>query len=68
MRGLAEFVAKHDLKQRELAEAADISTQAVSYILAGERTPSKDTIDALLAFCRTIDPKVTYDRLFGEVA
>lgn len=68
MNGLQTFASEKRLKNRELAQAADISESAISQILSGTINPSKPTIDKLLAFCRSIDPKVTYDDLFGTEA
>lgn len=65
MTGLADFAAKHGLTPRQLADAAAVTESHARYILAGDRQPSKERIDALLAFCRTIDPDITYDALFG---
>jgi transcriptional regulator with XRE-family HTH domain len=65
MRGLQIFALDHRLLNKQLAEAAGISESAISQILGGSVNPSKPTIDKLLAFCKTIDPNVTYETLFG---
>lgn len=66
MRGLQIFALDHRLKNKQLAEAAEISESAISQILSGDINPSKPTIDKLLAYCRTIDPAISYDDLFGQ--
>lgn len=66
--GIADFAERNRIKNRELAEAAEISESAISQILDGKTNPSKPTIDKLLAFCRTVDADVTYDALFGPEA
>ena len=66
MRGLKGFLVKHGITQAALAEAVGVSQPAVTFIVQGENNPSKTTIDAILRFCRTLDPEVTYELLFGE--
>ena len=65
---LKVFLTRHQLTQRDLADAIGLSQAAVSQMLSGKNSPSKTTIDAVLGFCRGRDPGVTYDDIFGEKA
>lgn len=62
--GLREFLARHRLKQADLARGANLTDSAVSYILRGEFHPRMANIDAIIAFCRQHDPTITYEDLF----
>jgi transcriptional regulator with XRE-family HTH domain len=63
---LRAFLDRHELSQKELAEAVSLSEATVSRIINGENDPRKENIDALLRFCRTIEPTISYDELFGS--
>lgn len=66
MTDLKSFIETNQISQRELAEGVGISAAGVSWILSGKNNPSKESIDAILTFCRKHDPDVTYEDLFGE--
>lgn len=68
MTELRVFLVRHGLRQEDLADAVGISRVAVSNLITGKSEPRKATIDAILSYCRSHDPAVTYDQLFGDPA
>jgi hypothetical protein len=38
---------------------------SIGRILAGEASPRKANVDAILGFCRKFDPSITYEQLFS---
>lgn len=62
---LKVFLVRNGLNQTVLAEGIGVTTAAVSQWFSGANNPSKETIDAILSFCRQYDPAVTYEDLFG---
>ena len=64
MTGMRVFLARYRKNQADLAEAAEISTSAVSQFMTGVTNPSKSTIDAWLSWATDIDPAITYEDLF----
>lgn len=67
---LQQFLDDHGLNQTQLAEGSGIAVSMVNGIVRGHTRPRVDTVNRLLAFCRTVDPCITYEALFGaeEVA
>lgn len=59
------FLDKHSLTQREVSEGSGIPLSAVNAIIRGHRSPRTETVNKLLAFCRSLDPSITYEQLFG---
>jgi transcriptional regulator with XRE-family HTH domain len=65
---IQRFLDQHGLTQRSLADGSGIALSMVNGIVRGHTRPRVDTVNRLLAFCRSIDPSVTYDQLFGSEA
>lgn len=68
MTRLQLFATDHRLTQRQIAAGAGLSLSQVNAIVRGHQRPRTDTVNRLLAFCRTLDPAVTYELLFGDEA
>lgn len=64
--GLEVFIARHGFTQKGFAEAAGIDNSNLSYILRGRHRPTQPTIESILEFCRSIEPGVTYEQIFGS--
>jgi transcriptional regulator with XRE-family HTH domain len=62
------FIGAHGMTQNEFSERAGVAVSVVNAIVRNHTSPRTDTVNKLLAFCRTIDPEVTYEALFGEAA
>jgi len=65
---LKVFLVRQGLTQENLAEGCGKSVVTISGLINGKVGPRKDTIDAVLEFCRKYDPSVTYEQLFGADA
>jgi transcriptional regulator with XRE-family HTH domain len=63
---LRRFLSRHNLTQEDFAEAIGITSAYVSMLLSGKGKPSLSTAKAILAFCRTKEPGLTFDELFGD--
>jgi predicted transcriptional regulator len=67
--GLAGLMGDNGITPRDLAEGSDVALSGVYDILAGRRSPTRVTIDAILAYLsRRLDRKVTYEEAFAPVA
>lgn len=62
---LGRFMELHKLTQRALADGSEITLSQINGIVRGHTKPRVDTANKLVAFCRTLDPTVTLDSLFG---
>jgi DNA-binding Xre family transcriptional regulator len=66
---LTRFLIRHGKKASELARDTGMSEATVSRVLSGVTdNPRKDTVDAILRACKSLDPTVTYEDLFGDAA
>ncbi len=65
---LKEFIARHRLTQEDIAEAIGRTPQFVSQMILGRSNPSLSTTKALLAFCQSREPGMTFERLFASKA
>ena len=65
---LRNFLIRHKLTQRDLADGIGVTTQFISLILAGESGPSLETAKKILAFCQAREPGLTFEMLFGVAA
>jgi transcriptional regulator with XRE-family HTH domain len=63
---LQQFLDEHGLTQTEMAEGSGIAVSMVNGIVRGHTRPRTDTVQRLLAYCRTVDPEVTFEALFGD--
>lgn len=63
---LRAFLARHGLRQEDLADGIGISRVSISSFINGATSPRKTTLDAILGFCRQYDPSVTYEQLFAD--
>jgi len=64
---IQRFLDDHGLTQTELAEGSGLAVSMVNGIVRGHTRPRTDTVQRLLAYCRTVDPEVTFEALFGDV-
>jgi transcriptional regulator with XRE-family HTH domain len=64
---LKEFMARHRLTQEDIAEAIGRTPQFVSQMILGRSNPLSTT-KALLAFCQSREPGMTFERLFASKA
>lgn len=65
--GLGSFLGRHGIRFQGLLEGTGMNPQALSNALYGRtRDPKSSTLATILAFCRTIDPTVSHEVLFGE--
>ena len=63
---LRAILSRSEIKQSELAEGIGKSVALVSRIISGDIDPSKETIDAILAFLQARTRRhVTYEQVFG---
>ncbi len=63
---LERLLATNEISQTELASGIDKSRAFVSRLLSGDVHPSKETIDATLAFLtKRLRKRVTYEMVFG---
>jgi transcriptional regulator with XRE-family HTH domain len=65
---LKAFMDRHKLTQRELGNAVGITGAFVGQLLAGQSQPSLETAKALLAFCQSKEPGMTFEKLFATKA
>jgi DNA-binding XRE family transcriptional regulator len=63
--GLRKFMALKNLTVSKLAVEIEVDRSTISRVCRGEQTPSKKTIDKIIAACRRLDPTMTYEDLFG---
>jgi predicted transcriptional regulator len=64
---LATFLRRMGVSQAELARGIERSRNLVSRLCLGTAKPSKDTIDAILAFLsKHLVRRVTYEQVFAE--
>ena len=65
--GLKALLERHEITQRELAEALDKHPAAVTRLLSGETEPGQETIDAILVFlAKRTGRRMTYEQVFGS--
>lgn len=65
-RQLATILERHDLSQRNVADATGLAISAVSDIVNGKRSPTTTTVNRLLRYLRRYEPSLTYEALFGK--
>ncbi len=63
---LRRFLSRHNLTQEDFDEAIGITSAYVSMLLSGKGKPSLTTAKAILAYCRTKEPGLSFDELFGD--
>lgn len=67
MSNIAAIAEQAGASQAEVHREVGLSRSAVSRLWSGSLTPSKDTIDRLLAFfTRRLGRAVTYEEAFGK--
>lgn len=62
---LKVFLVRHGLEQRDLAAGAGLTPKTISNIMTGKHAPSHRTLTQIIEFCRSLDPNVTFESLFG---
>ena len=62
---ITKFLKQNHTTQSKLAEHLGISRSSISLKLRGIRPINKTEINSILAFCRDLDPSVTYEKLFN---
>ena len=63
---LKAFLARNRITQRELGDAIGVTGAFVGMMVNGDASPSLATARALLAFCRSKEPRMNFDKLFAE--
>jgi transcriptional regulator with XRE-family HTH domain len=63
---LRRFLSRHNLTQEEFGAAVGISGPYVSMLLSGKGKPSLSMAKTILGYCRTKEPGLTFDELFGD--
>ncbi len=64
---LKDFMARHKLTQKDVGEAIGVTNAFVSMLLSGESSCSLATAKALLSFCQSKEPGMTFERLFRDI-
>ncbi len=63
---LKRFLQRHQMTQRDLAGALGVTEGFVSQVVLGQCAVSLERAKQILAFCRTKEPGLDFDDLFGR--
>jgi DNA-binding XRE family transcriptional regulator len=65
---LRAFMARRGFTRAAIGDAIGVTDAFIGMILSGDSQPSLKTAKALLAFCQSREPGMTFERLFASKA